>query len=397
MGAWDSPPITGSFDRDQGKLRAGPLKLLSRLSGMGTSGSKLDKALKDVPESVKWFGLENFCATCYCNSVLQSLYFCDEFRTKLLEYADASSSGDNKEPGNLLIALGDLFTAIHTQKKKTGMIGPRKFVNRLKQDNELFKSSFMHQDAHEFLNFLLNESCEILEKEEKAKRPKDENGEQRQHTEATKTWIHDIFQGITVNETRCLCCETVTTRDETFLDLSLEISPNSSITSCLRNFSSKETLANEDKFYCDNCGSQMEAQRRMRIKKLPNTLVLHLKRFKFVENIGRMKKLSYRVVFPMELKLCNTVDDNDVADQEYMLCSVVVHLGSRPDHGHYVALVKSHEHWLLFDDDVVTPVDESEVQNYFGMAHECHNNTEHGYMLFYSRVKPQNTGITRYV
>ena len=62
-----------------------------------------------------------------------------------------------------------------------------------------------------------------------------------------------IHQGILTNETRCLQCETVTARDETFFDLSLDIEQNSSITSCLKNFSSTETLNAEDKFFCDKC------------------------------------------------------------------------------------------------------------------------------------------------
>ena len=46
---------------------------------------------------------------------------------------------------------------------------------------------------------------------------------------------------------------------------------------------------------------------RMRIKKLPQILALHLKRFKYVEQLQRFTKLSYRVVFPFELRLFNTV------------------------------------------------------------------------------------------
>ena len=38
-----------------------------------------------------------------------------------------------------------------------------------------------------------------------------------------RTWLQEIFEGTLVNETRCLNCETVTSRDEAFLDLSLEI------------------------------------------------------------------------------------------------------------------------------------------------------------------------------
>jgi ubiquitin carboxyl-terminal hydrolase 12/46 len=121
----------------------------------------------------------------------------------------------------------------------------------------------------------------------------------------SKTWIHEIFEGILTNETKCLSCETATNRDEAFLDLSVDIEQNSSVTGCLRNFSSCETLCHKDKFFCDTCGSLQEAEKRMKIKKLPNVLALHLKRFKFIDNM--FKKLSYRVVFPLELRLFNTV------------------------------------------------------------------------------------------
>lgn len=45
----------------------------------------------------------------------------------------------------------------------------------------------------------------------------------------------------------------------------------------------------------------------MRVKTLPKVLALHLKRFKFVEELQRLTKLSYRVVYPSELRLFNTV------------------------------------------------------------------------------------------
>lgn len=49
-------------------------------------------------------------------------------------------------------------------------MSPKSFVQRLKQDNELFRS-FMHQDAHEFLNFLLNDCCETLQRKQKVRAP----------------------------------------------------------------------------------------------------------------------------------------------------------------------------------------------------------------------------------
>ncbi|GJZ93570.1 ubiquitin carboxyl-terminal hydrolase 4 [Tanacetum coccineum] len=59
------------------------------------------------------------------------------------------------------------------------------------------------------------------------------------------------MQGILANEARCLRCQTVTARDDTFLDLSLDIDQNNSVTSCLKNFSSTEMLNVEDKIFCD--------------------------------------------------------------------------------------------------------------------------------------------------
>lgn len=52
------------------------------------------------------------------------------------------------------------------------MVSPSAFVSKLKKENELFRST-QHQDAHEFLNYLLNKIVEDIEDEEKllAKQP----------------------------------------------------------------------------------------------------------------------------------------------------------------------------------------------------------------------------------
>jgi ubiquitin carboxyl-terminal hydrolase 12/46 len=125
--------------------------------------------------------------------------------------------------------------------------------------------------------------------------------------------------------------------------------------------------------------SLQEAQKRMKIKSPPRILAL-----------GRYKKLSYRVVFPLELKLCNTTDDAPGSEAEYSLFAVVVHVGSGPNHGHYVSLVKSHNHWLFFDDENVEIIDESIVQTFFGSTQEYSNNTDHGYILFYESLEQKN-------
>ena len=114
----------------------------------------------------------------------------------------------------------------------------------------------------------------------------------------------------------------------------------------------------------------------MRIKKLPRILALHLKRFKFVGVLNKFKKLTYRVVFPFELRLFNTVSFQSIkrikklkkkiflclknktadcsnSDRIYDLVSFVVHCGMGLNRGHYISVVKSHGYWFLFDDEQV--------------------------------------------
>jgi len=164
---------------------------------------------------------------------------------------------------------------------------------------------------------------------------------------------------------------------------------NSSITYCLQNFSKEEKLAREDKFYCETCCSLQEAQKRLRVKKVPNNLVVHLKRFKFFEQFQRYKKkLSHRVVFPFELRLCNTTEQTESTSEAeclYDLFGIVIHVGSGPNHGHYVSIIKNHNNWLIFDDDGVQLIDEAGIHSCFGTTQETLTTTNCGYLLFYQK------------
>ncbi|CAI9728904.1 ubiquitin carboxyl-terminal hydrolase 46-like [Octopus vulgaris] len=354
---------------------------LSCLWNTGANASQLEKEIgsDQFPVNEHYFGLVNFGNTCYCNSVLQALYFCRPFREKVLQY---KLQQKNQKKETLLTCLADLFYNIATQKKKVGTIAPKKFITRLRKENELF-DNYMQQDAHEFLNYLLNTVADLLQAEKQGNRSKSTVGGVDIHPKAASTWVHDIFQGTLTNETRCLNCETVSSKDEDFLDLSVDVEQNTSITHCLRGFSNTETLCAEHKYYCEVCCSKQEAQKRMRVKKLPQILALHLKRFKYMEQLNRYTKLSYRVVFPLELRLFNTSDDAYNPYRLYDLVAVVIHCGSGPNRGHYISIVKSHGFWLLFDDDIVDKIDASAIEDFYGLPSDLQKNSESGYILFY--------------
>nr|XP_048719852.1 ubiquitin carboxyl-terminal hydrolase 46-like isoform X5 [Caretta caretta] len=284
---------------------------------MGANASALEKEIgpEQFPVNEHYFGLVNFGNTCYCNSVLQALYFCRPFREKVLAY-----KVQPRKKESLLTCLSDLFNSIATQKKKVGVIPPKKFISRLRKENELF-DNYMQQDAHEFLNYLLNTIADLLQEEKKQEKQngKLQNGsiESEEGDKTDLTWVHEIFQGTLTNETRCLNCEAVSSKDEDFLDLSVDVEQNTSITHCLRGFSNTETLCSEYKYYCEQCRSKQEAQK------------------------------------------------------------------SGPNRGHYITIVKSHGFWLLFDDDIVEKIDAQAIEEFYGLTSDISKNSESGYILFY--------------
>ncbi|KAJ1816251.1 hypothetical protein LPJ75_002091 [Coemansia sp. RSA 2598] len=294
---------------------------------------------------------------------------------------DISSSAKYGIESSMFSELKDLFWLISTRIQRTGSLSPQGLVMKLKETNELFRSN-AHQDAHEFLNYLLNEIAENVEKIYSDKGLRSSSGAPLygENPFHGKTWVHTLFEGLLTNETRCLSCERVTSRDERILDVSVDIHENTSVTNCLNQFAAGELLCHNNKFYCDSCGGLQEAERRMRLKRLPNILALHLKRFKYHDGLGRYVKLSYRVNFPTELRVPNTTEET--GDYLYSLSAVVVHLGGGPFHGHYISIVRSDDKWVLFDDDCVEVIRENELNNYFGDLPGFGS----GYVLFYERA-----------
>ena len=50
-----------------------------------------------------------------------------------------------------------------------------------------------------------------------------------------------------------------------------------------------------------------------------------------------------------------------------------------------MALVKSHDHWLFFDDETVEPISEATVRTTFGSTQEYSSHMDHGYILMYEQ------------
>lgn len=148
--------------------------------------------------------------------------------------------------GPLLLCLTDLFGNISIQSQQTGYVTPKSFVKQLGRDNEMFRGR-AQQDGHEFYNYILNAMIDQL----KAEAPL--RSAVLKHESVRWKTVRSLFEGVLKNETKCMCCETITSRTESFLDLSLEIEPYTSILASLRKFLGTETLGQDEKFYCASC------------------------------------------------------------------------------------------------------------------------------------------------
>ncbi|XDG07039.1 hypothetical protein ABKA04_006654 [Annulohypoxylon sp. FPYF3050] len=459
-----SAAASGSAGKDAQKKKEEPTPELTPLEKMLQNTGALRQDGSD-----KFFGMENFGNTCYCNSIVQALYYTVPFREQVLKFPPLSPSstpngnrprvnvqirapvvngsahgGANGHKKGLTAAeamerrkqinsgqpqpirpedkpdtpeykkkqamlkgpilelaqessetfgmdectftgLRDIFMALVDSTVRTGVLSPQRFLEIFKRDNEMFRNS-MHQDAHEFYGLVLNDIISNVENTAKrllneqallGKEGVEESLKAALGAVAKTTsnginspgtgWVHDIFEGVLTSETKCLTCETASQRDETFLDLSIDLEEHTSVTSCLQKFSAEEMLCERNKFHCDHCGGLQEAEKRMKIKRLPKVLALHLKRFKYTEDYSRLQKLFHRVVYPYQLRMFNTTEDAEDPDRLYELYAVVIHIGGNAYHGHYVSVIKTEDRgWLLFDDEMVEPVDKHYVRNFFG-------------------------------
>lgn len=321
------------------------------------SSSRIEKDFIDIGEEIpeNLIGLENKANTCYANSVIQSLYFCKEFRENVL---------NSRAPANTLLkCLQSLFSELKAFKKKTGILSAKQLIQQVKTLNEMFNNDY-HQDSHEFLIWMLSTLDDELKK-------------------VGKSWIEDLFAGKSITQTTCLYCEARTSREEMYMDLSLDVVQNTSLVASIRSFTKPERLFGADKFFCDNCNCKQEAERKTLIKRTPKVLIFHLKRFQYSEQLRKYTKLNYRIAFPCELRMDNTLDGSD--EQMYELFSVIVHLGPGFQYGHYMSFVKITKHWIRFDDDYIEKVDESTIQYIFGSPRDVAS-APCGYILFYRLV-----------
>ncbi|XVF05041.1 hypothetical protein REPUB_Repub05bG0137000 [Reevesia pubescens] len=147
-----------------------------------------------------------------------------------------------------------------------------------------------------------------------------------------------------------------------------------SLYKCLQAFLMEEPLGPEDMWYCPGCKEHRQASKKLDLWRLPEILVIHLKRFSY--NRFLKNKLETYVDFPIDnLDLSNYIGyRNGKLSNRYMLYAVSNHYGSMGG-GHYTAFVHhGGGRWYEFDDSHVYPIGLEKIR------------TSAAYLLFYRRV-----------
>lgn len=108
------------------------------------------------------------------------------------------------------------------------------------------------------------------------------------------SFVTNVFEGTLLSEVKCLMCGQESRKHDPFLDLSLDIPEkyykdvNDSdkqtqchLSDCLSSFVAIEELTETELYYCCNCKKKQRSTKRFWIRRLPNVLCLHIKRFRW--------------------------------------------------------------------------------------------------------------------
>ncbi|KAK7261145.1 hypothetical protein RIF29_27449 [Crotalaria pallida] len=145
-----------------------------------------------------------------------------------------------------------------------------------------------------------------------------------------------------------------------------------SLYKCLEAFLQEEPLGPEDMWYCPGCKEHRQASKKLDLWRLPEILVIHLKRFQYSRYMKN--KLETYVDFPVDnLDLSAYITLGNDKSYRYRLYAISNHYGSMGG-GHYTAFVHhGGDRWYDFDDSRVNPISKEKIKS------------SAAYVLFYLR------------
>ncbi|XP_017767859.1 PREDICTED: ubiquitin carboxyl-terminal hydrolase 7 isoform X1 [Nicrophorus vespilloides] len=325
----------------------------------------------DAPHGVSWdskkhtgyVGLKNQGATCYMNSLLQTLYFTNQLRKAV--YKMPTESDDSTK--SVALALQRVFHELQFCDKP---VGTKKLTKSFGWET---LDSFMQHDVQEFLRVLLDKL------------------ESKMKGTCVEGTVPKLFEGKMMSYIRCKNVDYTSTRSETFYDIQLNIKGKKNIDESFKDYIARETLDGDNKYDAGEHGLQ-DAEKGVIFSAFPPILHLHLMRFQYDPITDCSVKFNDRFEFYEKISLDSYLQQPDPTNPaNYTLHAVLVHSGDNHG-GHYVVFInpRGDGKWCKFDDDVVSrcTIQEAIDHNYGGHDEDMNMTVKHctnAYMLVYIR------------
>ncbi|XVF00066.1 hypothetical protein REPUB_Repub03eG0253800 [Reevesia pubescens] len=290
----------------------------------------------DSKKETGFVGLKNQGATCYMNSLLQTLYHIPFFRKAVYHMP---TTENDMPSGSIPLALQSLFYKL--QYSDTS-VATKELTKSFGWDTY---DSFMQHDVQE-LNRVL---CEKLEDKMKGT--------------VVEGTIQQLFEGHHMNYIECINVDYKSTRKESFYDLQLDVKGCKDVYASFDKYVEVERLEGDNRYHAEQYGLQ-DARKGVLFIDFPPVLQLQLKRFEYDFMRDTMVKINDRYEFPLQLDLDRengkylSPDADRSVRNLYTLHSVLVHSGGVHG-GHYYAYIRPtlSDQWFKFDDERVTKED----------------------------------------
>ncbi|XP_038981966.1 ubiquitin carboxyl-terminal hydrolase 12-like isoform X4 [Phoenix dactylifera] len=290
----------------------------------------------DSKKETGYVGLKNQGATCYMNSLLQTLYHIPYFRKAVYHMP---TTENDMPSGSIPLALQSLFYKLQYSDCS---VATKELTKSFGWDTY---DSFMQHDVQE-LNRVLSEKLE-----------------DKMKGTVVEGTIQQLFEGHHMNYIECINVDYKSTRKESFYDLQLDVKGCRDVYASFDKYVEVERLEGDNKYHAEQYGLQ-DAKKGVLFIDFPPVLQLQLKRFEYDFMRDTMVKINDRYEFPLQLDLDrdNGKYLSPEADRRvrnlYTLHSVLVHSGGVHG-GHYYAFIRPtlSDQWFKFDDERVTKED----------------------------------------
>nr|VDC93369.1 unnamed protein product [Brassica oleracea] len=300
----------------------------------------LDYWAYDSKKETGFVGLKNQGATCYMNSLLETLYHIPYFRKAVYHMPTTENDAPT---ASIPLALQSLFYKL--QYNDTS-VATKELTKSFGWDTY---DSFMQHDVQE-LNRVL---CEKLEDKMKGT--------------VVEGTIQKLFEGHQMNYIECINVDYKSTRKESFYDLQLDVKGCKDVYASFDKYVEVERLEGDNKYHAEGHDLQ-DAKKGVLFMDFPPVLQLQLKRFEYDFMRDIMVKINDRYEFPLQLDLDRengkylSPDADKSVRNLYTLHSVLVHSGG-VNGGHYYAYIRPtlSDQWYKFDDERVTKEDVNRV------------------------------------